>query len=160
VVGDILYLLHHATPGDGIVIATIAHPSPDRERVGLTALVFAMSAAPLAWAVQLLAGYAITAQACYPGDHPVRIPATALYRTLILVIDAAAILVALAGAIVAFSTWRRTCAASAGTPWYTLDIAEDRTNFMSLWGILSSVCFLAAIVFATIGSLTVPLCTP
>ena len=39
-----------------------------------------------------------------------------------------------------------------------LQIGEGRARFLALWGIFSSLCFLIAILFNIIASVTVPIC--
>jgi hypothetical protein len=127
-----------------------AHPARHRDRVRLWVLVFGMAAAPLLWLAQLIVSYCVSAIACYGGDHPTTIASGAPVRTALLVFDAVALIVALAAAIVSFASWRTVRAEQ--------DIGGGRTRFMALWGIMSSLCFLGAIVFHSIASVMAPLC--
>jgi hypothetical protein len=116
-------------------------------RVRLWVLLFGMVAAPLLWLAQLILSYGISAVACYRGDHPTTIASGASIRTALLIFDAVALIVSLAAAIVSFASWRAVRTQ-----------IEGRTGFMALWGIMSSLCFLGAIVFHTLASVMAPLC--
>jgi hypothetical protein len=106
---------------------------------------FGACAAPIFWLGQLMLGYGVSALVCYGSDHPTPIASDAALRVTLYIFDAVAIFAALAGGAVAFVCWR-------ATP------EHSRAHFMALWGIWSSVCFLLAILFETIASVTVPLC--
>jgi hypothetical protein len=119
--------------------------------VSFVALLFGASAAPLFWLGQLLLAYMITAQACYPGDHPEHLTSPALLNGVMMGFDIIAILFSLLGGGIAWLCLVRIGRARNGT-------AKGRARFLAIWGIFSSICFLIGIVFTTIASATVPLC--
>jgi hypothetical protein len=142
-----------------MTIAT-THPAPHRDKVSFWALMFGCCAAPVFWAGQLMLGYWISAQACYASDHPTVAQMPGTLHTALVVFDAVAIVAAIAGGLVSFASWRATQEEREGGAHRALHVGEGRARFMALWGIMSSLWFLGAIVFNTIGSLMVPLCTP
>jgi len=107
-------------------------------------------AAPIFWIGQLVLGYWVSAEACYGSDHPGAAMAAGSLRSLLVAFDAVAILAALAGGAASYAVFH-TARADAST-------VESRTRFLAIWGLLSSLWFLAAIVFNTIVSLGVPSC--
>ncbi|HWA91411.1 MAG TPA: hypothetical protein VG889_15350 [Rhizomicrobium sp.] len=112
---------------------------------------FGASAAPIFWIGQVILGYWVSAEACYGSDHPgAAMPAESL-RALLTAFDAVAILAALAGGAVSILVFRATGSENE---------VEGRTRFLAIWGLLSSLWFLGAIVFNVIATLGVPLCTP
>lgn len=113
---------------------------------------FGACVAPIFWLGQLMLGYGITAVACYGTDHPTTIKNDAALRSVLIVFDAVAIIAAVTGLLVAYSCWRAVGKVSS-------DIAGERARFMAIWGIWASACFLFAILFSTISSIAVPLCT-
>jgi hypothetical protein len=129
---------------------------PDRAPVGLLALWFGVIAAPLVWFTQLLLNYLVTALACYPAVAPNRLPLYSWSSNLTHVFDALAIVVALAGCWVAYAN--RQNVRGQVRPHHALDVFRERARFMAEWGIIFSVGFLIAIIFETIGSVTVPPC--
>ena len=130
-------------------------PAPETHSVRFLLLLFGASAAPLFWLGQLMLGYAVTAYACYPGDHPTQILYAASLGGALIGFDLVAIAASAAGGAVALWCWRRVQRKrEAGS----FAIGVGRVRFLALWGIFSSLWFFAAIVFNTIGSLTVPLC--
>lgn len=120
----------------------------DPRRLNFWALMFACCAAPIFWLGQLMLAYWVSAEACYGSDHPTTTAVPGALHALFVAFDAIAIAVALAAVIVSLMCWR---AAGDG---------ETRSRFMAIWGIFSSLCFLSAIVFETIASLTVAICAP
>ncbi|HEY1615534.1 MAG TPA: hypothetical protein VGF97_17780 [Rhizomicrobium sp.] len=123
---------------------TIARPEPRRPNFWV--LMFGSCAAPVFWLGQLMMAYWVSAETCYGGDHPTTAASPEILWTLLLAFDAVAVIAALAGTGVSLACWR---AADAG---------ETRSRFMSIWGIFSSLCFLAAIIFESIASISVPIC--
>jgi hypothetical protein len=130
------------------------HIAPPRDPARFWALMFGTCAAPIFWLGQLILGFGVTAEICYRGDHPSLIASGATLRTALIAFDAIAIVAALAGGIVSLTIWRATREEKAA-----VSIAEGRAHFMALWGIGSSACFLIAIIFETIASVAVPICT-
>jgi hypothetical protein len=120
-------------------------PAPETREPRFLWLLFGCSAAPLFWLGQLMLGYGVTAQFCYPGDHPVRLSATGPLFAALIAFD----LIALAG-----------CAASAWISWRGWQRVRPvgRNRFMALWGLMSSLWFFAAILFNVIASIMVPPC--
>ena len=102
-------------------------------------------AAPVFWLGQLMLGYWLSAQACYGTDHPTVLASAAPLRSALVGFDAVAILAALSGLAASWLGWRATA-------------PGERARFMAIWGVMSSLWFLGAIIFSTIASVTVPLC--
>lgn len=135
-----------------------SHPSPHRARVSFAALMFGMTAAPIFWIGQLILGYAVSTLACYGSNHPTTIASGVALRGALYAFDTIAIFAALAGGIVSLSNWYAVKKEKEGGGHDALDAGEGRARFMALWGLLSSLCFLIGIVFATIGTIEAPLC--
>jgi hypothetical protein len=140
--------------------AATSHPAPHRDKVNFWTLMFGCCVAPIFWAGQLMLGYWVSAQTCYGSDHPTVAAMPGTLHTALIVFDVVAIVAAVTGGIVSFASWRLTQEEKEGGAYHALHVGEGRARFMALWGIMSSIWFLGAIVFNTIGSLKVPLCTP
>jgi hypothetical protein len=134
------------------------HPAPHRDKVSFWALMFGCCAAPIFWLGQLTLGYWISAQVCYGSDHPTVTDAPGTLYSALIVFDAVAIVFAILGGIVSWMSWNATQGEKKGGAHEALHTGEGRARFMALWGIMSSLWFLGAIVFGTIGSMVVPLC--
>jgi hypothetical protein len=152
--------------GEQPAVTAEAHPAPARDQVPLAMLFIGLAAAPLVWSIHLLANYAISSEACYPGAAP-RLgapPGAGKIWFTLLAIDWAAIIVSALAGYLAYRSWRmsrRESSASAaqGTRHSELvEIGEGRTRFLALWGTLISVLFLLAILFDVVGLFTVPFC--
>ena len=129
------------------------HPIPDRSGANFWTLMFGTCAAPIFWLGQMMLGYGVSAYICYGGDHPTMIESDGALRTALIAFDAIAITAAVAGLLVSFSCWRGARESTAPA------IGAGRAKFMATWGIWSSACFLLAILFSTIASIMVPLCS-
>jgi hypothetical protein len=141
-------------------MSDIAHPAPYRDRVSFWTLMFGCCAAPIFWLGQLMLGYWVSAQICYGSDHPTVTSAPETLHSALIAFDAVAIVAALVGGTVSLHSWRITQEEKSGGAHHALHTGEGRARFMALWGIMSSLWFLCAIIFNTIGSTVVPLCTP
>ena len=134
------------------------HPSPHRSRVSFTMLLIGTTAAPIFWLGQLMLGYSVSDLACYGSDHPTVVQSPQLLHIALIAFDAIAVVAALAGLAVSTMNWRATREEKAGGHVHALEVGEGRARFLSLWGLLSSSCFLMAVLFTAYASLTMPLC--
>jgi hypothetical protein len=105
-------------------------------------LLFGIFAAPLAWAVQLVASYALAASACF-ADGVATIGGPTLSRMPLAVIALACVLVGVAGLIVALQQ-HRGISETIGT------MHPARSHALAAVGILSSILFLGAIAFSIV----------
>jgi hypothetical protein len=121
-------------------------PAPEARAPAFLWLLFGACAAPLAWLGQLMLGYGVSAQVCYPGDHPVALASAGSLFAAMVAMDIIALAACIAGATV---SWRA---------WQNLRQGQDRNRFLALWGMMSSLWFLAAVLFNTIASVMVPSC--
>lgn len=134
------------------------HPAPHRHKVSLLALGFGLAAAPLAWAAQTIIGYALSSHACFPGDMPRSAPLFAATKQIAVAMNLIAIVVAAVAASTAYRSWQATRDEDDGRASLLVEIGEGRTRFLALCGMLTSVGFLVAMIFASLAILLVPLC--
>jgi hypothetical protein len=126
--------------------ADTAGPAPEARNPRLLWLLFGASAGPLFWLGQIVLAYGISAWVCYPADHPVRLSHDSVLPAALLAFDALALAGCAAGAIVSWRIRQR------------LRTGDSRNRFLTLWGLMSSLWFFAAILFNAIASLAVPAC--
>ncbi len=136
---------------------TMAAISRNRPRANFAALLFGIVAAPIFWLGQLMLSYLVSAQACYGSDHPTTIASEMALRSALYAFEAVAIVAAIGGGVVAFLCWRAVRDSEADTR-ATAQTRVSRARFLAMWGMLSSLWFLGAIVFNVIASVTVRLC--
>lgn len=130
--------------------------APETRSIHFLTLLFGTAAAPIFWAGQLMLGYAVTAYACYPGDHPVQVHfGSALFNTII-VFDGVALVACAAGGLVSWRSWRHVRQDNGSR--HTLHTGEGRDRFLAMWGLLSSLWFFFAVLFNTIASIAVTPC--
>jgi hypothetical protein len=134
------------------------HPAPQRSAVGRRSLAFALLGAPTAWALQLTLGYGLAAHACFPGDLPLAAPVWTPVEPVLAAISAAAFLLGLAAGWTALRNWRKVRHERPGSHRHLLEAGEGRTRFLAMWGLLTSLMFLLALLFTAFNLLLIPLC--
>ena len=126
-------------------------PVMTRIPVGFT-LNFAIFGAPLAWSLQLVFGYALSAHACFPTDVPLVSPVWRRLWWVLLGIDLAAISIAGAALLTALgcrAAWRGVEPQNVG---------EARNRFIAHWAVLTSALFSIAVVFTIVMLFIEPVC--
>ncbi len=136
----------------------VEHPAPLRDRVGIGALWFGLTAAPFAWSVQQLASTAFVGRDCFPHAFPLTAPLRQGLWPILLAISLAGIVLAIAGGVVSWRNWRQTRHERPDSAHHLLDTGEGRTRFMGMSGMMTSALFLIALVFGTAALFMVPLC--
>jgi hypothetical protein len=137
---------------------TSTQPAPHRHRAEFRVLLFGAAAAPLVWMGHLWLSYGLSSRTCFPADMANAGVSGAGLRDALLAFDAGAIVVTLIALAVSYRSWRTTRAETSGRVEHTVEIGEGRTRFLAVWGMISSLMFLVAVVFAAIASVMVPLC--
>ena len=130
------------------------HPAPQRSEARRGRLAFAVAGGPLAWIVQLGAGYAIFSLACYVGPERDAGPMAGSW-TLAVVVYVDCLLVALAAAILSAMLFRRTRGEAEGS---LIEHGHGRTRFVALWGMLLGFGFAAVILVNGIAMIGVTPC--
>ena len=126
--------------------------------VPLPRLWFGLFGAAAAWAVQLIANYAIVAHACYPATVPLTRPVIASAHGLAIAISVACLLVAASAILVARGSVRQTRAASRSAPAHPVDAQHGRTRFMAVAGLIVSVLFTFAVLMSSLPLVTRAAC--
>lgn len=145
---------------DSTAVARVrTHPAPHRHKVSLFALFFGIVAAPAAWNAQILFSTALSGHACYPRDALLAAPVWSSLWRILLAISLIAIVISVASGATALRSWLRTRDELAGSGHHLVDTGEGRTRFLAMFGMLTSLLFLIATLFATSVIFLVPLCT-
>lgn len=145
---------------NGTAISESQHPAPHRGKVSTGALLGALFAGPVAWGLQLIINYSLVSHACYPGDMPLHDAAPGFHsaRTIVLLVNLLAAVLALAGAGLSYQHWQTTRHEHPGEAGHAIDAGEGRTRFIALWGVMAGLGFFIAILFNTLALLMVPSC--
>jgi hypothetical protein len=133
------------------VVTPTNPPEVARLPVG-PALTFAVFGAPVAWLLQLIVGYALSAHACYPLSVPLVTPVWPRLWWWLIGIDIAAVVVAGAALLTAWRghvAWRGVDPRSPG---------ELRNRFIAHWSVLTSSLFSIAVVFTVVMLFIQPVC--
>ncbi|HEU4376499.1 MAG TPA: hypothetical protein VFS02_23600 [Telluria sp.] len=138
--------------------AAPGHPAPHAGRVSITRLLLLLTGAPVAWAVQIAAGYGAAAYACYPHRDALAAPVLPHLHGLLIALSVAAIALAALCALLSYRSWRLTRNEVKGDHHQLLDVGEGRTRFMALCALISSVGFGLALLVTTSVLVLVPPC--
>ncbi len=124
-----------------------------RTRANLPPLFFGLLGGPTAWALHLFANYILSSRRCFP-DAEGRIPWTQLSsgsRFFMAGVDALALAVAAASALVSYFIWRAATKDMSSPARHKADAILERTKFLSFWGMIGSGLFLLALLFDIAG---------
>jgi len=137
---------------------SVGHPAPHRHNVPLAALIFGLAAAPVAWITQTSLNYLVASRACYPFEaRKLQVVVDGLWPMLISATVVALIIGILAG-LVSWRAWRATREEHHGGGHQAIEVAEGRTRFLALSGMMISALFVAAVLFNVVGLFIVPPC--
>jgi hypothetical protein len=121
---------------------------------------FALFGGPVAWFLQLCAGYALASEPCFRDGYRVAAPLPALQWTwpAMILVMALAIAISLLSLLVSWRTFKRTREDGAGDAHQSISVSEGRTRFLALWGVLLGSGFALATTFTAVAFLTLPRC--
>jgi hypothetical protein len=136
------------------------HPAPRRERVFATESLFGLLGGPLAWFIQLCAGYGLASWPCFPSAERRLLPPSGYAWTwsAMVVVSVAAIVTSLAAFFVSRRIYNRTRDEDAGGHEHLLEIGAGRTRFLALWGMVFAVGFAVAAAMNTVAFFVLPRC--
>lgn len=133
------------------------HPSPQAQRLSVLSLMTALIGAPLAWSLQISAGYAAAAYACYPRRDALAAPVLPHLHLALSLLSVGAMLIAVLSGLLAWRNWRLTRGEVEGDHHVLLEQGEGRSRFMSLCALISSIGFgLALLLTSTVLFLVAP----
>jgi hypothetical protein len=136
------------------------HPARLRHRLGGVEQVLMLALPTFAWSAHLLVKQGLASAHC-SFARSLAAPSAAhagTPRPVLFAIDAAALLVAIAGTLLALYGWRRTRREWRGGAVATAEIGEGRTRFLALCAALLGIGAIVAILFDALASWLVPSC--
>lgn len=136
------------------------HTEPPAREGRVRESFFALFGAPLAWFVQLCAGYSLASEPCYPGSER-RLtlpPHLGWTRSAMLAVMLAACLVSLFALARSLSNYRRSAGEMQRSPAEIIRPGADRTCFLALWGIIFGAGFAVASAMTLAAHLLLPRC--
>ena len=137
---------------------TMAQPAPRRGIVPLPTLWFGIFGAPVAWALEVIAGYSLIAHYCYPRDVPLSTPPYGALRLTGMIVCIVLVLVGVAALVTSIHSWRETRHGHDAEHHELLEVGEGRARFMAFGGILLSTMFLFALLMSALPVFTDSLC--
>lgn len=140
--------------------APLAHQSDSRRsHQRRFASVFGLVGGPLAWFVQMCAGYALASWPCFPKDHRMVSPLAGYAWTSPAMVIAlvAGVAVALAALFVSWRELIRTRHANADQR-HQIESGAGRARFLALWGIFLGGGFALTTVITAFAFVVLPRC--
>jgi hypothetical protein len=136
------------------------HAAPHADRVKLGEIFFGVMGGPLAWFLQLCAGYALASTPCFRDGVRVAEPLPVLQWTGPAMIAAmlGGVVVALLALAVSWRAFQRTRQEAGGGSGHLLEMGAGRTRFLALWGVLLGGAFAAASAMTAIAFILLPRC--
>ena len=121
---------------------------------------FGVFGGPLAWYVQLCAGYALASKPCFRGGQLTAAPGTDLSwsSSAMVVVILAAVLVSLAALGTSWRSYRRSSTTAPGDAHHAMEAGTGRARFLALWGMVLNAGFALAASTSAIVLLAVPRC--
>jgi predicted histidine transporter YuiF (NhaC family) len=144
--------------------AAAQHPTPglapQANRVATHELFLGLVGGPLAWYVQLCAGYALASQPCFRDGLRMAAPSHAAQWTwpAMILTMIAAVVVALLALLISWRAFRRTRTEASGDVARLSEVGSGRTRYLALWGMLLSAAFALATAISAVAFMTVPRC--
>lgn len=136
------------------------HPAPKAERLSTPGALFLLFAGPLAWLLQLSAGFMLISWPCYPSDQRLASPirgygwtGTAAIAVLVL-----CTLVAAASGLAGLRKYREVQDEHGSGHEALLNVGHGRTRFIALWGAILGFSFAVAALVTLVAFILVPRC--
>jgi hypothetical protein len=134
------------------------HPAPQRHKVPGYRNFFLLFGGPLAWFLQLNAGFALATQPCFVDNQRTVAPTVPWSWPAIIALAGAASVMALAATLVAWRDFQRTKHEATGEHRDLLEVGAGRTRFLALWGICFGAGSTGVIVLTALGFFVLPRC--
>ena len=136
------------------------HPAPHRDRVSGAKVLFGLLGSPVAWFLQLNAGFALASSPCFANYQRLLAPPGNLGWTHAAMVAAlvAATIAALAAYLVSWRTFERTRDEKAGDHQHLMETGAGRTRFLALWGMILSAGFAVATLVTGVAFIVLPRC--
>lgn len=126
----------------------------------LAEIFFGVFGGPLAWFIQLCAGYALASAPCFRDGVRVIAPLAVLQWTWPAMIIAmlASVAITLLALGVSWRAFRRTRQEAGGGSDHLLEMGAGRTRFLALWGVLLGSAFAVATAMTAVAFMLLPRC--
>jgi hypothetical protein len=116
--------------------------------------------APVAWLIQQTANYGLASYVCFPRGTPrddVALGWNWVWYGM-LAINVLALAVCIVAGFISVQKWRASNSEDPSSSSDVLEKGEGPAKYVDTWGYITSVSFLAAVLFNTFALLVVPMC--
>jgi len=136
------------------------HPAPHRERASTVGSAFGLLGGPLAWFVQLCAGYGLASWSCFPKDQRGVVPVVGVswsWPTMVVLL-VVSVIIAVAAFFAAYRNFQQTRDEGHGDHAHLMEVGSGRTRFVALWGMMLGAGFAVATVIDAVAFVVLPRC--
>lgn len=135
-------------------------PIPPVVPIPRSQIFFLLFGGPLAWFLQLNAGFALATQPCFLDNQRFPAPRSDLVWSwpAMIWILIAALAVALLSSLTAWRAYQRTKAESSGDHLHLMEIGGGRNRFLALWGICFGAGSAVVIIMTLVAFFVLPRC--
>jgi hypothetical protein len=136
------------------------HPAPQRREFAARSAVFGLIGGPMAWFLQLCAGYALASGPCFADGERHAAPSAAYAWTwpAMVALMGVGVAVALAALWVSWRAFARTRDEAGGDHHHLMEVGAGRTRFLALWGMLLGAGFALATAVTAVAFAMLPRC--
>jgi hypothetical protein len=134
--------------------------SPIPHRIPLYESLFGLFGGPVAWYLQLNAGYALASEPCFRDGIRLATPVPPLQWTMpaMILLTVGAFVVALVSMVVSWRVYRRTTMQAPGEAAQSTDAGLGRMRFLAQWGVLLGGTFALATAITGAIFIALPRC--
>jgi hypothetical protein len=139
---------------------TSVPPIPPVLPIPRSQIFFLLFGGPLAWFLQLNAGFALATQPCFLDSQRFPAPRSSLVWSwpAMIGILIAALAIALLSTVAAWRAYQRTKAESSGDHLHLMEIGAGRNRFLALWGICFGAGSAVVIIMTLVAFFVLPRC--
>jgi len=143
---------------NSVTDSATASASPEKP-MPCARLVFCLVAAPVGWALHLLVNTSIAGKNCVGAALPEATSHPWLHAMwAIYIVDLIAVGLSVAAGYIAYEHWTKSMTEQAGDLHRSVHSGENRTRFLALCAMLTSILFGFAVLADVVGVLVGPIC--
>jgi hypothetical protein len=136
------------------------HPQPYPVRMPAFTVAFGLLGGPLAWFLELCAGYGLASWSCFPKDHRGITPIEGVGWTWPTMVGllAASIVIALLSLMASWRVFQQTREARQRDYYHLIDDGDGRVAFLTLWGVILGAGFAITTLLDVVAYVVLPRC--
>ena len=141
-------------------VSVTRQPQPRRAPIPAFTTAFGLLGGPLAWFLQLCAGYGLASWSCFPKDQRGLLPieGAAWSWPTVIALSSASVLLALASLFASWRLFQQTREARERDLYHVIEDGDGCIAFLGLWGILLGGGFAVTTLLNLVAFVVLPRC--